>query len=206
MEPWNLFCKMKSEDILWSAKLIINGLFVVHNIYFLNLCFHSPIGFDENEAVQQAIDNSLNNIPAEEEVVEVHTTSNSETSTECFQSTIKQHANEKVSGDPRTIVVSRLCVWATALPYFKKRGFLKGSGMLQVTLATFEAEEDAVDLGGQRREFFHLLLGAIMTNSGTLTSKINGAGYFAVKCKIMLFFIAWYLFHQSVIIPFYINF
>ena len=44
--------------------------------------------------------------------------------------------------------------------------------MLQVTFATFESEEDAVDLGGPRREFFHLLLGPIARESGTVISKI----------------------------------
>ena len=55
---------------------------------------------------------------------------------------------------------------------FKRNGFLKGSGLLQVTFATFESEKDAVDLGGPRREFFHLLSGPIARESGTVTSKI----------------------------------
>ena len=46
------------------------------------------------------------------------------------------------------------------------------TGMLRVTFATFEGEEDAVDHGGPRREFFHLLLGAISRDSGTLISKL----------------------------------
>ena len=42
--------------------------------------------------------------------------------------------------------------------------------MLEVTLTSFEAEEeDAIDLGGPRREFLHLLLGAICKGSKTLT-------------------------------------
>ena len=88
-----------------------------------------------------------------------------------FQTIIKQFAEAKVHGPNRTIVVSRLSIWPTAFPYFLKNGFLKGSGLLQVTFATFESEEDAVDLGGPRREFFHLLLGAIARESGTVTSK-----------------------------------
>ena len=85
---------------------------------------------------------------------------------------IKQFAEVKVHGPNRTIVVSQLSIWQTALPYFQKNGFLKGFGLLQVTFATFESEEDAVDLGGPRREFYHLLLGAIAKESGTFTSKI----------------------------------
>lgn len=93
-------------------------------------------------------------------------------SSDDFQMKIKQFAEAKVQGPKRTIVVSRLSIWQTAFPYFQRNGFLKGSGLLQVTFATFESEEDAVDLGGPRREFFHLLLGAIARKSGTVTSKI----------------------------------
>ncbi len=85
---------------------------------------------------------------------------------------IKQFAEDKVHGPNRTIVVSRLSIWPTAFPYSLRNGFIKGSGLLQVTFATFESEEDAVDLGGPRREFFHLLLGAIARESGTVSSKI----------------------------------
>lgn len=87
-----------------------------------------------------------------------------------FQSQIKQNADTKVHGPNRTIVVSRLSIWQTAHSYFKRMRFLKGSGLLQVTFATFECEEDAVDLGGPRREFFHLLLAAIARENGTITS------------------------------------
>ena len=95
---------------------------------------------------------------------------------------IKQFAEAKVHGPNRTIVVSRLSIWQTALPYFQKNGFLKGFGWLQVTFATFESEEDAVDLGGPRREFFHLLLGAIAKESGTFTSKI------CLKCFLFYYY------------------
>jgi hypothetical protein len=46
--------------------------------------------------------------------------------------------------------------------------------MLRVTFATFEGQEDAVDHGGPRREFFHLLLGAMSKESGTLFSMSIG--------------------------------
>ena len=60
----------------------------------------------------------------------------------------------------------------TALPYFRRNGFLKNPGLICVTFATFTEEEDAVDLGGPRREFFHLLLVAICKDSGILTSTV----------------------------------
>ena len=92
-------------------------------------------------------------------------------SSEVLISAVQEHAAKKIQGDPRSIVVSRMSIWQTAHPYFKRKGFLERSGMLKVTFATFEAEEDAVDQGGPRREFFHLLLGAIVRDSGTLNSK-----------------------------------
>lgn len=42
--------------------------------------------------------------------------------------------------------------------------------MIHVTFANFEEEEDAIDLGGPRHEFLHLLLGAICKD------KILGVG------------------------------
>lgn len=119
--------------------------------------------------MQQAIQNSLNKHEHSEEPVEEEDPV--AVSSENFMTLIKQHAANKVQGEHRSIVISRLSIWQTAQPYFKRRGFLKGSGMLQVTFATFESEEDAVDLGGPRREFFHLLLGAISKDSGSLVSE-----------------------------------
>ncbi len=92
-------------------------------------------------------------------------------SSDGFMNVIKEYAANKIQGDPRNIVVSRISIWQTAQPYFKRKGFLNGCGMLNVTFATFEGEEDAVDHGGPRREFFHLLLGAIVRDSGSLSSK-----------------------------------
>ena len=92
-------------------------------------------------------------------------------SSDGFIAAVKEHAAAKIQGDPRSIVVSRLSIWQTTHPYFKRKGFLDRCGMLRVTFATFEGEEDAVDHGGPRREFFHLLLGAIVRDSGTMNSK-----------------------------------
>lgn len=83
---------------------------------------------------------------------------------------VKTHSTQVVHGEPKAVVVSRLNLWKTAIPYFKRLGFLKNPGLIRVTFATFMEEEDAVDLGGPRREFFHLLLVAICKDSGILTS------------------------------------
>lgn len=149
-------------------------------LIFINIIFpFRPVGFDENCAVQQAINNSLkqHDDTTEEIVVEETGVTPHAVTNENYMSLIKEYAATKVSGDPRNIVVSRLSMWQTAHPYFKRKGFLKGTGMLQVTFATFESEEDAVDLGGPRREFFHLLLGAISNDSGTLLSKLYQPRY-----------------------------
>ena len=46
---------------------------------------------------------------------------------------------------------------------------MDAKSLLEVTFTSFEAEEeDAIDLGGPRREFLHLLLGAICKDSKTL--------------------------------------
>jgi hypothetical protein len=44
------------------------------------------------------------------------------------------------------------------------------TGILKVTFANLLEEEYAIDQGGSRREFLHLLLGAICQDSCTLTS------------------------------------
>lgn len=150
-----------------------------------------PVGISENEAVEEAIHQSI----------EQHTI-NTETVTEEGQSQLteaelmlrlQQHAEEVVNkGNSRVVVVSRLNLWKTALPYFKRNGFLSNLGLLSVTFATFTEEEDAVDLGGPRREFFHLLLGAICRESGTITSMyLDGLSIYL--CSSMLWFLLFYI-------------
>ena len=67
-------------------------------------------------------------------------------------SRVKEHSDRLLCGTPKPIVVSRLNLWKTALPYFKRSGFMKNASLLSVTFATFAEEEDAVDLGGPRSE------------------------------------------------------
>ena len=119
---------------------------------------------DENSAVQQAIDESIQQLGNTEEE-EVKNEDPNDLEDESVVILIKD-ANKMVKGDPRSVVVSRLSIWETAKPYFLRQRFLQRNGLLRVTFATFEGQEDAVDNGGPRREFFHLLLGA----SGTLFS------------------------------------
>ena len=87
-----------------------------------------------------------------------------------MQNTVIAHVEKVLTGDPRNIVVSRLRIWDTAKAYFKRRSFMSKTGLLKVTFATGLQEEDAIDHGGPRREFLHLLLGAICNDSNTLTS------------------------------------
>ncbi|XP_046856096.1 G2/M phase-specific E3 ubiquitin-protein ligase-like [Xenia sp. Carnegie-2017] len=65
--------------------------------------------------------------------------------------------------------------------YFRRKGFLSSAGILKVSFATFEEEEDAVDQGVPRREFFHLLLGAIARDSGIMCSMPTGC---VIRCNV----------------------
>ena len=60
-------------------------------------------------------------------------------------SLLKAHASSQISGPHRKMVVSRASIWETALPYFKRKKFADSKGLVEVTFATFEEEEDAID-------------------------------------------------------------
>ena len=128
-----------------------------------------PIGVSENEAIEEAIRQSIEQHAANVETVDEEKPELSEAE---LIAKVKAHSQKVVHGDSKAIVVSRLNLWKTAVPYFKRQGFLKSPGLIRVTFATFTEEEDAVDLGGPRREFFHLLLVAICKDSGILTSMV----------------------------------
>ena len=87
-----------------------------------------------------------------------------------MQNAVVSHVGKVLTGDTRN-VVSRLRMWETAKAYYKRKSFMSKTGLLKVTFATDLEEEDAVDFGGPRREFSHLLLGAICNDSSTLISK-----------------------------------
>jgi hypothetical protein len=134
-----------------------------------------PFWFNEKEAIDRAIQLSLSleqhRDDMEPEQV-IHSVPE-EMSNDQFTELLRNYANQQISGPPRSMVVSRASLWSTAAPYFKRKRFTEGKGMIQVTFATFEEEEDAVDLGGPRREFLHLLVGAICKESKTLTGTSN---------------------------------
>ncbi len=93
-----------------------------------------------------------------------------------MQNAVVSHVGKVLTGDTRNVVasifvVSRLRIWETAKTYYKRKSFMSKTGLLKVTFATGLEEEDAVDFGGPRREFLHLLLGAICNDSSTLISK-----------------------------------
>ena len=67
---------------------------------------------------------------------------------------LKTHSTQVVHGEPKAAVVSRLNIWKTAVPYFKRLGFLKNPGLIRVTFARFMEEEDAVGLGVLGENFF----------------------------------------------------
>ncbi|XP_064640697.1 uncharacterized protein LOC135495745 [Lineus longissimus] len=127
---------------------------------------------DPEAAVDQAVQNSMINaddvstIPDEEDP--------NETSAEVIEGKLRAHASTVVIGPTRPLVVSRSSVWASSLPYFRRKAFFNGMGDISMTFGHDEAIEDAQDLGGPKREYFRLLLKAIVNDSGMLDATPNG--------------------------------
>ncbi len=136
------------------------------------MIFNRPLGITETEAVDNAIALSLSDIQDTNES-EVNDCLSQETTNEerVMQNAVVSHVGKVLTGDTRNVVVSRLRIWETAKTYYKRKSFMSKTGLLKVTFATGLEEEDAVDFGGPRREFLHLLLGAICNDSSTLISK-----------------------------------
>lgn len=64
-------------------------------------------------------------------------------------------------------------MWTTALRQFSIRRFAESTDVLYVTFASDEdTNEDEEDLGGPRREFFHLLVKAIFKESGAFEGNV----------------------------------
>lgn len=132
-----------------------------------NLKYFRLIGLTESEAIDEAIKESLQQ---REDDYQQPGPALPEEISEGQLIEDKKSCQSYVYGQPQNIVVSRLPVWKTAAPHFKRRKFADAKSLLEVTFTSFETEEkDAIDLGGPRREFLHLLLGAICKDSKTLT-------------------------------------
>ena len=130
----------------------------------LNLKYFRPTGLTEVEAIDEAIKESLQQ--HKDDYQQPGPVLCEDISEEELIEDIKNNVSQHVNGQPR----NRLSVWETAAPHFKKRKFADAKDLLEVTLTSFEAEEeDAIDLGGPRRKFLPLLLGAICKGSKTLT-------------------------------------
>ena len=131
--------------------------------------FNSPVGITESEAVNEAIAASLSEFEDTKETEVINDESQDTSKEIAMQSAVKAHIEKVLTGDPRNVVVSRLRIWDTAKAYLKRRSFMSKTGILKVTFAN-GLEEDAIDHGGPRREFLHLLLGAVCNDSSALTS------------------------------------
>lgn len=81
---------------------------------------------------------------------------------------LQAHSERVITSGTRQVYISRADVWTTALRQFKRPRFAESCDMLYVTFASDEhdAEEDAADFGGSRREFFRLLVKANFQDSG----------------------------------------
>ena len=140
------------------------------------------MGISETEAVNEAIAMSLSEFQDIDESERVNDDELLQTPTDAaMQNAVIAHVGKVLTGDSRMIVVSRLRIWETAKAYFKRKSFMSKTGPLKVTFATGLEEEDAIDRGGPRREFLHLLLGAICNDSSTLTSMFTFFSYICVK-------------------------
>ena len=96
--------------------------------------FYRPIGVSENEAVEEAIRQSIEQHAAN---VETLVEDKPELTEEELITKVKRHSMEVVHGEAKAVVVSRLNLWKTAVPYFKRVGFLNNPGLIRVTFATF---------------------------------------------------------------------
>lgn len=134
------------------------------------MTFTRPVGISETEAVDEAIALSLLEFQDTDESEVIENLSQKKTNESSLQNKVMAHVEKVLTGDTRNIVVSRLRIWETAKDYFKRRSFMSKTGILKVTFATGNKKEDAIDHGGPRREFLHLLLGAVCNDSSTLTS------------------------------------
>ena len=137
---------------------------------------YKPFGFTDEKAIEQAVHLSLQQHEDDKELLATQTDKKG-ISSDQFTEKIRSHSNSQISGENRNIVVNRASIWATALPYFKRKNIAESKGLIQV-----EEEEDAVDLGGPKREFLHLLLDAIFKDSKTVT------GTFYINCLFSIFF------------------
>lgn len=134
--------------------------------------YFSPVGLTETEAINEAIEVSVREFEDTVETEEMNVTTFQDTTEAALVDSIKDHIVRVLTGNPRRIVVSRLRIWDTAKAFFKRKSFMAKTGVLKVTFANSFEEEDAIDQGGPRREFLHLLLAAICQDSGTLTSML----------------------------------
>lgn len=172
-----IFCKASSVFYVYYLRIL--NIFLLY-VYVQRLTFDRqekyfllirPVRIDENDAVRKVINNSLHKIQHVDEDTIERNNCPTNVPTEHWINMIKEYADKCVTVDQHSIVVSGLSIWSTAQSYIRKSGFLQKSGLLNVIFASFENEEDASDLVGPKREFFHILLGGIARDSGALISK-----------------------------------
>ncbi|XP_063078396.1 G2/M phase-specific E3 ubiquitin-protein ligase-like [Engraulis encrasicolus] len=140
-------------------------------LFTYNVAEFVPFYMEEDDALQEAIQRSLQ----EDDGPDVDILRSSEMLTaEEIQGRLAAHSDRVITPGKRHINISRASVWTTALQAFKRPSFAEGCDMLSVTFASDEHAEDAADLGGPRREFFRLLVKAILQDSGAFEGTPNG--------------------------------
>ena len=143
-----------------------------------------PFGFTEEKAIIQAIQLSLNEHGGEEEA-QLAQSEEEDISSDQFTELLKAHASSQISGPHRKMGVSGASIWETALPYFKRKKFADSKVLVEVTFATFEEEEDAIDLGGPRRNFYTYswVLSAMIERLSHVRSMIAFVFYFNLSLR-----------------------
>ncbi|XP_046864380.1 uncharacterized protein LOC124458406 [Xenia sp. Carnegie-2017] len=84
-----------------------------------------PMGFDENKAVKEAIRKSLYQHECSDSGQHVENSNEEKQNLDhkTLMHHIIEHAKAEVTGELRQIVISRLNIWGTTEPYFRRKGF-----------------------------------------------------------------------------------
>lgn len=88
---------------------------------------------------------------------------------------LQTHAQKMIQGDRRLMFITRgsdVEVWNQVSEWWRGPGFRGKPSTIKVNFLSDEGiDEDAIDLGGPRREFFRILLRSIVTSSKVFTGE-----------------------------------
>ncbi|KAG7491296.1 hypothetical protein MATL_G00001720 [Megalops atlanticus] len=126
---------------------------------------------DEEDEIQEAV---LESLHSDDSQIPAFIRPEDSLSPEEISGILTAHSEKVVVPPARRVFISRKAVWDTAIEQFRRRTFTNKQGLINVTFTCDEREEDAIDDGGPRREFFRLLGKAIFEDSGGFQETRNG--------------------------------